>query len=142
MRKLCYSDLIFDCEIWHFCWKVCRIGDKCGIHQVLLKVVYPKSAAFLTEILIKKSVVSLTKIWYLSTDKILPDFLNNFCLKKEDDRRFFKKFGLKSRGLCSLCKYLSWKLLPVSQLVCLKIKHCRSSNLLTWSGRAFKIGLL
>ena len=57
------------------------------------KFCYPKSAAFLTEILMKKSVVALTKIWYLSTDKILPEFLNNFCLKKGDDRGIIKKFG-------------------------------------------------
>ena len=45
---------------------------------------YPKSAALLTDILLKKSVVALMKTWYLSTDKIIPEFLNNFCLKSRD----------------------------------------------------------
>ena len=61
--------------------------------ELATKFCYPKSAALLTEILMKKSVVALTKIWYLSTDKILPEVLNNYWLKKGDDCGIIKKNG-------------------------------------------------
>ena len=117
MRELCYSDLIFDCEIWHFCKKAYRIGDQvllskvscsidrnsnekiCGCpYENLIFVNWQDIARSFEQLLIEK------RRWLRNYQKKIGHYLENFCL--------FLTL-LKNKTLQDLIIYLLYQVVPL-----------------------------